>query len=422
MKVLWLCNIMLPVIAEYLNKECSNKEGWLTGLSTQILERQEENKIELGVCFPIAKDEPLLEEKIGNIMAFGFYEDTKNPHRYDKKLEQRFSEIIKAFQPDVIHCFGTEYPHTLSMVRAGEKERILIGIQGLCYVYADFYMADLPVCVQRRFLLRDFLKWDNIRIQQKKFVKRGEMEKEALKECCHVTGRTAWDKKYTTNLNPKVCYHFMNETLRSNFYEDEWTSKGCEQYSIFVSQGDYPIKGLHYLLGAMPRILKEFPTAHIYVAGQSIIKSGLMGKIKISSYGKYLQDLIRRHGLEEHITFLGKLNAQEMKEQYLKSHVFVCPSSIENSPNSLGEAMILGVPCVSARVGGIESIFSEEDGILYPAGDEKALADVIIAIFSDNEKAKTYGQNAKKHAQNTHSREENYQTLIKIYEEISGQA
>ena len=32
MKVLWVCNIMLPVIAEALHKEASNKEGWLSGL------------------------------------------------------------------------------------------------------------------------------------------------------------------------------------------------------------------------------------------------------------------------------------------------------------------------------------------------------------------------------------------------------
>ena len=30
MKVLWVCNIMLPVIAEALHKEASNKEGWLS--------------------------------------------------------------------------------------------------------------------------------------------------------------------------------------------------------------------------------------------------------------------------------------------------------------------------------------------------------------------------------------------------------
>ena len=55
-----------------------------------------------------------------------------------------------------------------------------------------------------------------------------------------------------------------------------------------------------------------------------------------------------------------------MKERYLKSGLFVCCSAIENSPNSLGEAMLLGLPCVTADVGGIKSIFdADKDGIMY---------------------------------------------------------
>ena len=53
MRVLWLCNIMLPVIAEHLHMQSSNKEGWLTGLSNKILAESEE--IRLGVCFPVGE-------------------------------------------------------------------------------------------------------------------------------------------------------------------------------------------------------------------------------------------------------------------------------------------------------------------------------------------------------------------------------
>ena len=46
MKVLWVCNIMLPVIAEALHKEASNKEGWLSGLLEQVAA---ENSSDLGL-------------------------------------------------------------------------------------------------------------------------------------------------------------------------------------------------------------------------------------------------------------------------------------------------------------------------------------------------------------------------------------
>ena len=60
--------------------------------------------------------------------------------------------------------------------------------------------------------------------------------------------------------------------------------------SFYECQGDYPIKGLHYMLQAMPEILKDYPDAEIYVAGNSIIKTaaekginGLKGKLKLES-------------------------------------------------------------------------------------------------------------------------------------------
>ena len=51
MRVLWVCNIMLPVIARALQRECSNKEGWLAGLMDTLL--AESPQVELGVAFPI---------------------------------------------------------------------------------------------------------------------------------------------------------------------------------------------------------------------------------------------------------------------------------------------------------------------------------------------------------------------------------
>ena len=49
MKVLWLCNIMLPAVAEHFHRESSNKEGWLSGLLTAVLSHDDSNGIELAV-------------------------------------------------------------------------------------------------------------------------------------------------------------------------------------------------------------------------------------------------------------------------------------------------------------------------------------------------------------------------------------
>ncbi len=441
MKVLWVCNVMLPVVAEHLNKEVSNKEGWLVGLSTTILERGRDNKVELAVAFPVEKTLENYKEIISipemdaTLCCYGFYENTDNPENYDVSIEERMETILADYNPDVVHCFGTEYPHALALSRVCDTNKLLLGIQGLCKVCADTYYADLPERVINRVTFRDYLKKDSIKNQKEKFAARGKMEEEAIRNAKHVTGRTEFDSHYTKLWNPSVTYHFMNETLRKNFYEGAWCPEGCELHSIFFSQGDYPLKGLHYVLRALPEICQSYPDTKLYVAGNSIVsRESLKDKIKISSYGKYLLELIKKNNLSDKVVFLGKLSAFEMKAAFLKSHLFLSASTLENSPNSLGEAMLLGVPCVSSKVGGVPSVFAEgEDGILYPGygselynqenDKEKAqahsLASAVIKMWSKEEELLSFSASARAHAKETHNQEKNYQRLIEIYHIIA---
>ena len=53
MRVLWLCNIMLPMIAKKLGLPASCNEGWLTGLAESLQQNNEEKGVELGIRFPM---------------------------------------------------------------------------------------------------------------------------------------------------------------------------------------------------------------------------------------------------------------------------------------------------------------------------------------------------------------------------------
>lgn len=423
MRVLWVCNIMLPAIARQLGEPYSNREGWLTAMLDRFLQEKQRNQIVLGIAFPVSKEIGNISRKMKLVedescACYGFIEDLNTPEQYDSTIEGRMKEIIEDFKPDMIHIFGTEFPHTLACVRAYRNpDKTLIGVQGLISACAVAYMADLPGKIQRKVTFRDFVKKDSLKQQQKKFYKRGIYEKEALRLTGHVAGRTDFDKENVAKINPDAKYHFLNETMRSCFYRDRWKGSNCVPYSIFLSQGDYPLKGFHYLLQAMPKVLEQFPEAHIYVAGNDILQKD---KLKISAYGNYLQKLIKENSLKDKVTMLGMLDAEEMKAQFLSSHVFVCPSSLENSPNSLGEAMLIGVPCVAADVGGIHNLLVDGgDGLLYPAGNTGALAEKIIEIFSKEAISEKYSDNARKHARETHDADQNYYRMIHIYQEIT---
>lgn len=466
MKVLWLCNVVLPMAAGQFHMEGSNKEGWISGLADTVLKNQRGNAIHLAVAFPVPADalpkgmevcKKTVRTGGAAFECYGFLEDVRHAEVYDPALEGRMKKITDEVQPDIVHCFGTEYPHTLAMCRSfPRKERLVVGLQGLCTLCAQVYYADIPERVIHSITLRDLLRGDNLIQQREKFVLRGNMEREVVSLAGNIIGRTEWDRENSKRWNPNADYYKLNETLRPEFYGPVWNEENCIPHSIFVSQGDYPLKGLHYLLCAMPMILEKYPDTKVYVAGDSLVEyRTLKQKLKISAYGKYLRSLIKENGLEGRIVFLGRLTAEQMRDRYLKSNLFVCCSALENSPNSLGEAMLLGLPCVSADVGGISSIFTHgEDGILYeghrpeaeselkpeskPKKREKfgknnacanggkrlifisnALAQAVFEMWEQPEKMKVYCRNARNHAEITHKKDANYQTMMEIYAKIN---
>jgi len=446
---------MLPVIAEHLGLEAGNKEGWLTGLCDTILRNHGKNSIELHIAFPV-DSEP--EKKSGTIIAdiggmpgtaavsrlvyHTFVEDIHNAEVYDEALETRMGEIMDMVSPDIIHCFGTEFAHTLAAVRCCKTpEKIVVGLQGICTAIAESYMADIPENVRNSVTLRDLLKKDSIKQQQRKYVMRGMREQEVISRVGNVIGRTEFDRMYAYKFNPDIQYFLMNETLRPCFYEGRWSEKDCNPHTIFVSQADYPLKGFHYLLIASGRLIKKYPDLEIRVAGNSLVNYiSLRDKLKISAYGKYLRGLIKDEGLEGRVHFAGMLTAEQMKVEYLKCGLFVCCSSNENSPNSLGEAMLLGVPCVAALVGGIPSLFSDgvdgvgfkgfeaglrpdvtvDDSRLYNVSE--ALEKAVCEIWEDSSKRQTYCENARIHAKATHNSEKNYAKMLEIYSNIAERA
>lgn len=415
-RILWLCN-GAPLRAGNLYPSCSKRGiSWIDSLLDYFYEL---DNIELYIFFPIEnrKNEEIKKEK--NVSFYPF-KNLKPPHKYNFDLERLFFEKVIKIQPDIIHIFGTEFSHCLSMMRAVHQarlsERTIISIQGLCSFIKDHYFAFLPFRIIYRYTFRDFLRHDNILQQQKKFKARGDFERTAIELVGNVIGRTEWDKACIEELNPDCKYFSCHEVLRKQFYEYQWDINNCEKHSIFISQSFYPLKGFHILLEAVLRLRKRYPEIKIYTTGNSPLN---IKRIRENSYSQYIRKLLVHNKLENQVYFLGDLNAEEMCRQYLNAHVFVSASSIENSSNSLSEAMILGVPCVASDVGGTVSLFNNyEDGYMYPADEPSMLAYYINKIFEDDDLAMKFSGNARQHACLTHSRNDIFKKMLKIYGEI----
>ena len=418
MKILWLINIPLPEASQLMGEKPSPFGGWLINASKDLANNED---VELSIAFPSNKANKFRELKGEKINYYPFIPVKENDNKVIENNES-FETLLNNLKPDIVHIYGTEIAHTLSMVNTCNKINIktVISVQGLVSIIEKHMYSNLPIYAIYGNTFRNIIRKDNVRGLKKLFRNRGKNEIEAIKRTNHIIGRTTWDKACSNQINPQANYHFCNETLREEFYKHQWDVNDCEKHSIFLSQGQYPIKGLHYMLEAIPLILKRFPKAKVYISGKDITKSdSIKDKLLMTYYGKYIKKMIKKLNLERNVVFTGQLDEKKMCQRYLKSHVFVCPSSIENSPNSLGEAMILGVPSVASYVGGIPDMLKDkEEGFLYQHDAPYMLAQYVCEIFENQDLALKFSKNARERALKTHDRDENTRRLIEIYNEI----
>lgn len=414
MKLVIVCNMVPGVVRTSMGQKDNGGGLWLDHVLSDLM-----NVPELDIVV-LCRGNTEKSGRVSDRLEYSVFEE-KKPQKYYPELENQFESLLEAFRPDVIHIWGTEYGHTLAMVNAAENtgllEHVVVSIQGLISVYASCYEAGLSQRVVRRKTIRDLVRNDGMVEQKKIFSMRGELELKALSKVCHVIGRTHWDYDWTERINPDRIYHFCNETLRDSFYTGSWRYSSCRMHTIFSSSCAYPIKGFHFLIEALAEIIKQYPDATVTVPGGGYYPKNLKDLVRMQAYQWYMMRLTNKRKLKNKVFFAGHLTKEGMKEQMLNANVFVLPSVIENSPNSLGEAMLLGVPCVASDVGGVSTMINPEEGIIIH--DPSELAQSILKIFAMQDEAEQLGELAAKHARITHNPEKNLKDLLAVYAQIA---
>lgn len=417
MRTLWISNTIFPAPSTALGLPAPVVGGWMYGLAGQLVANSE---IKLAVATVYSGNELKILD-LDNIRYYLLPCHVSSA--YQKQLEPLWQKICTEFSPDVVHIHGTEYLHGLACMRACPTLNYVVSIQGLVGIYARYYYAGLTAGdILKNITFRDVLRLDSIFHGKRAFVKRGIFEEEYIKRTQHVVGRTAWDYAHAKAINSAVIYHFCNETLRAGFYSAaQWDCSNKKELSIFLSQAAYPIKGLHLVLQAVALLTSDFPAIKIRIAGHSIIDSrSLVSRLKINGYGSYIIKLIKRLGLEGSVEFTGPLTEEQMIEEYQKSYLFICPSSIENSPNSVGEAQILGVPTIGAFVGGVpDMIVHGETGLLYRFEEVEMLSDNIRRVFIDKKLAQRLSIQGVVAAKQRHNQAINRDRTVDIYKCIA---
>ncbi len=420
MKVLWSVNVIIEEAGKEMGFRSVAQVSWLNHMSHEIRKRAK-----LIICFPTEYITELTEKEGNNIKFYAIPRKSRNGFKYEAGLSEYYKEIIKSEEPDIIHIWGTEYPNIWNITQVCQEmkllDRTVVSVQGLISLIARHFYASLPFHIQHKYALKNFIKGNNLFWYRRKFIKRGKYEVLALQHLRHVIGRTDWDRAGLYSINNKLQYHYNCETLRKAFYSAVWKYDKCVAHRIFMSQGGLPYKGVHYTMEALAEIVKIYPDTHLYMTGRNLLpKRPIKEQIRISSYEKYIQELIKKYHLEEHITFLGTLNETDMCEQYSKANVFILPSAIENSPNSLGEAMLVGTPVVAADVGGVRNLMTDKkEGYIYQHDAPYMLAYYILKIFEKSKEELTeMSESERAHAKELYNPEKNAEDLMNIYQSL----
>lgn len=407
MRILWISNILMPEAEEQLGILPTVAGGWMIGMLNELRKQN----ISIGV---------LSVAQVEGVKCF-----SKNNVEYFvlpiKASKQDWSYVDNKFDPELIHIHGTEYSHGIKYVDLFPERKFVVSIQGLVSVCSRYYLGGLKFReILKNISFRDIV-FGNLYNKQKDFVKRGDIEKQYIKKCGNVIGRTNWDRYHTYFINKDVNYFFCNESLRSKFYTAEkWNQSKVDKYSIFLSQASYPLKGVHQLIKAVSLIKDEFPNLKVYIGGYNIVQDkSFLGYLKLIGYGKILREYIKKYELQNNIIFTGNLTESKMIDYYQNANVFICSSSIENSSNSIGEAQLIGTPVIASFVGGIEQMVEHnKTGLIYRFEEFEMLAYLIKKIFENDSLASDLSENGIKQAKNRHNKILNVNNTLKIYEEI----
>lgn len=377
MKVLW-CTHSLAGYRK--DRNGYNGSGWITSLSEEV---KKNCSIEIAIVFfetserkPSVIDDikyyPILHRKlkINEKVKFALGNLTSWSRVENEELEF-VKKVVDDYRPDVIHVWGTET--NMGLITKYTSIPVIIHLQGLMepylnsllppsYSYKDFLLqsGNSPKAIFRNFLT--YRSWQY----------KADREFRIMSQCKNYFGRTHWDKSYCDLYSHDVTYLYCSEMLRPEFYlAKKWSNKNKEN-SIFtiISTISPPLyKGADLILKTASCLKKS---------GIANFKWLIIGTNDIRS--------IERHtsinAADVNVQVIGVKRANQIVELQQISDIYFHPSYIDNSPNSVCEAQLLGLPVIATNAGGVSSLIENaKTGFLVPTNEPHVAASIIKDIY-----------------------------------------
>lgn len=409
MNVLWL-NVTEPI--EY-NQENGFVGGWQDSLESIAAYC---NEINLFIAFTTQSFKP--PKKINGVhyipifTRYTLLDKLKRLVSWKieaKKTISALKQIIKTTKPDIIHVFGTEWP--FGLISKFSDIPVVIHIQGSIIEYNKFIYSQnykfIDFLYESRYNPRRFVE-----ALCQPFLNRSRylMEKEIWSINKFYMGRTNWDFQLSSKMHPNRIYFHVNEALRKPFTQstNHWQYKASSKIILFSTGCSTFWKAPNLLLRTAKILQEQKINFEWFVAG---------------FMPDHLKNIVEK---KEHTTFdrnnvffLGWQTAEQIQQRLLDSSLYIHNAYIENSPNSICEAQIIGTPVISTNVGGIPSLIEDgKNGFLVPIDSPELMAKKIISLAHNKELLCQISQNAQNTAIQRHDEKTILNQLLNCYKTI----
>jgi glycosyltransferase involved in cell wall biosynthesis len=421
MKILWFAN------TPSLYDQCKynyNGYGWVASLQTLINNYSE---IELGVSFIHHTDfrksiidgttyYPILKPSRKQNPIWHILNVWSNDSIFEKKLISKMLSVIKDFKPDLIHIFGTD--DLFISIQNYTNIPVIIHLQGIINPLLNSYFPidhnRITLKYSKYFILKNLFGLGKLS-DYNRFKKQAIRETNCLRITKFVMGRTNFDSRLVKLYNPNVNYFHVDEVLRPPFYISEnykiYKKNKIDKIVLVSTISSTIYKGIDVILKTA-KLLKE--------------ESGIDFEWKIiglNEHDKLLKYFITATGIlpnNVNVIFSGIKSPEQIVELLKEADIFIHPSYIDNSPNSVCEAQIMGVPVIACNVGGASTIVEHMlTGILIPANGIFELTSWIIELLNNDDLKLYLSNNSKLQAKNRHNKSKIITDLLSVYEFVT---
>ena len=328
---------------------------------------------------------------------------------------QVYLQIIDRVKPDLIHIHGTE--NAFGTILDSVDVSVICSLQGILSPYSYRTGGDAHHELHAKpgrinYGLKSLLFEKGLMHQYRIMQLMAQRETRYIRNIKFFMGRTDWDRRVSSVMSPGSRYFKGDEIMRDIFYQKEWKPVIHNgKWIVHTTLSDHPMKGFRTIADAILILENAGLSVEWRIAGIS------EGSSVVRVYRK---ELGKKYPAGS-IKLLGRITADTLADKMMEAHVFVLPSYMENSPNSLCEAMLMGMPCIATNSGGIPSLIEDaKDGILVQTRDPWALSGALMEIFNDIPSSIEKGRSARRRALYRHDPQRIVDQVVSAYRSING--